>query len=120
MWGMIAFAFNFVPNIGSIIAAIPPTLLALVTAGPGSSVAVACCYVAINMVMGNIVEPRLMGKGMGLSTLVVFLSLVFWGWVLGPVGMLLSVILTMKFKILLDSNADTQWLGMLLGPDAPD
>ena len=120
MWGMIAFAFNFVPNIGSIIAAIPPTLLALVTAGPGSSLAVACCYVAINMVMGNIVEPRIMGKGLGLSTLVVFLSLVFWGWVLGPVGMLLSVILTMKLKILLDSNADTQWLGMLLGPDAPD
>lgn len=120
MWGMVAFAFNFVPNIGSIIAAIPPTLLALVTAGPGSSVAVACCYVVINMVMGNIVEPRVMGKGLGLSTLVVFLSLVFWGWVLGPVGMLLSVILTMKLKILLDSNADTRWLGILLGSDAPD
>jgi predicted PurR-regulated permease PerM len=116
MWGMLAFAFNFIPNIGSIIAAVPPVLLAMVQLGPGSSLAVAVCYLVINMVMGNVVEPRVMGKGLGLSTLVVFLSLLFWGWLLGPIGMFLSVVLTMKLKILLDSNEDTQWLALLLGP----
>ena len=117
MWGMIAFALNFVPNVGSIIAAVPPVLLAVVQLGPASGLTVAACYLAINMVMGNVIEPRYMGKGLGLSTLVVFLSLLFWGWVLGPVGMLLSVVLTMKLKILLDSNEDTRWLAVLLGPN---
>ena len=117
MWGMVAFAFNFVPNVGSIIAAVPPVLLAVVQLGPASGLAVAACYLAINMVMGNVIEPRYMGKGLGLSTLVVFLSLLFWGWVLGPIGMLLSVVLTMKLKIMLDSNEDTQWLAVLLGPN---
>ncbi len=117
MWGMLAFAFNFIPSIGSIIAAVPPILLAMVQIGPASGLVVAACYLGINIVMGNIIEPRFMGKGLGLSTLVVFLSLLFWGWVLGPVGMLLSVVLTMKLKIMLDSNEETQWLGILLGPN---
>lgn len=117
MWGMLAFAFNFIPNIGSIIAAVPPVLLAMVQIGPGSGLAVAACYLGINVAMGNVIEPRFMGKGLGLSTLVVFLSLLFWGWVLGPVGMLLSVVLTIKLKIMLDSNEETQWLGILLGPN---
>ncbi len=117
LWGVLAFGFNFVPNIGSIIAAIPAVLLALVQLGPLGATLAATCYLAINIVVGNFIEPRFMGKKLGLSTLVVFLSLIFWGWVLGPVGMLLSVILTMKVKIALDSNADTAWLGMLLGPN---
>jgi AI-2 transport protein TqsA len=117
MWGMLAFALNFIPNIGSIIAAVPAVLLAMVQLGPGSGLAVAVCYLVINMVMGNLVEPRFMGKGLGLSTLVVFVSLLFWGWIFGPVGMLLSVLLTMKLKIWLDSNEDTKWLALLLGPN---
>jgi len=117
MWGMLAFAFNFIPNIGSIIAAVPAVLLAMVQLGAGSGLAVAVCYLVINIVMGNLVEPRFMGKGLGLSTMVVFFSLLFWGWVFGPVGMLLSVLLTMKIKIMLDSSEETQWLGLLLGPN---
>jgi predicted PurR-regulated permease PerM len=117
MWGMLAFLFNFVPNIGSIIAAVPAVILALVQLGLGSAGLTAAGYLAINTIIGNFVEPRFMGKGLGLSTLVVFLSLVFWGWVLGPVGMLLSVPLTMTVKIALDGSDDTRWIAILLGSD---
>jgi AI-2 transport protein TqsA len=117
LWGLIAFLFNFVPNIGSIIAAVPALLLALVQLGPGSALAAAAGYLVVNIVMGNVVEPRFMGKGVGLSTLVVFLSLVFWGWVLGPVGMLLSVPLTMVVKLALEANPGTRWIAVLIGPD---
>ncbi len=117
LWGLVAFLFNFVPNIGSIIAAVPALLLALVQLGPGPALAAAAGYLVVNIVMGNVVEPRFMGKGVGLSTLVVFLSLVFWGWVLGPVGMLLSVPLTMIVKLALEANPDTHWIAVLIGPD---
>ena len=117
MWGMLAFALNFIPTIGSIIAAVPAVLIAMVQLVPGSGLAVAVCYLVINIVMGNVVAPRFMGKGLGLSTSIVFISLLFWGWIFGPVGMLLSVVLTMKLKIWLDSNEDTKWLALLLGPN---
>lgn len=117
LWGMLAFAFNFIPNIGSIIAAVPPVLLAIVQLGPGKALAVAICYLIINIVMGNMVEPRFMGKGLGLSPMIVFFSLLFWGWVFGPIGMLLSVVLTMKIKMLLESGEDTKHLALLLGPN---
>jgi len=119
LWGLVAFLFNFVPNIGSIIAAVPAILLALVQLGGGEALVAGLGYVIANVVMGNVVEPKFMGKGVGLSTLVVFLSLVFWGWVLGPVGMLLSVPLTMIIKLALESGEHTRWLAILLGPDVP-
>ncbi|MDX8409976.1 MAG: AI-2E family transporter [Mariprofundales bacterium] len=115
LWGVLAFLFNFVPNIGSIIAAIPAVLLALVQLGVSPALLVAGGYVAINLAIGNGVEPRFMGRGVGLSPLVVFLSLVFWGWVLGPVGMLLSVPLTMVVKLALESRPQSRWLATLLG-----
>lgn len=116
LWGVLAFMLNFVPNIGSIIAAVPAVLLTVVQLGISSAMLVAAVYVAVNVLVGSIIEPKYMGKGLGLSTLVVFVSLVFWGWVLGPVGMLLSVPLTITLKLALDSKPDTQWLGHLLGP----
>ena len=116
LWGVMAFLLNFVPNIGSIIAAVPAVLLALVQLGMGTALFVAAGYLVVNIVIGSVLEPRFMGRGLGLSTLVVFLSLVFWGWVLGPVGMLLSVPLTITVKLALDSSKDTRWLGILLGP----
>lgn len=115
LWGLIAFFFNFVPNIGSVIAALPPVLLALIQVDLKCALLMALGYGAINITIGNVIEPRVMGKGLGLSTLVVFLSLVFWGWVLGPVGMLLSVPLTMIVKIALENFEQTRWLAVLLG-----
>lgn len=119
--GFLAFLFNYVPNIGAFIAAVPAILLALIGLGPTPALLVAGGLIAIHTVIGNILEPRYMGKGLGLSTLVVFLSLVFWGWVLGPVGMLLSVPLTMTIKIALASHPQTAWLDTLLGeqPEEP-
>lgn len=115
LWGLVAFLFNFVPNIGSIIAAIPAVLLAVVQLGFGPALLAAGGYVVINITVGSILEPRFMGRGLGLSTLVVFISLVFWGWILGPVGMLLSVPLTMILKIVLESNPETRWVATLMG-----
>jgi predicted PurR-regulated permease PerM len=117
LWGVLAFALNYVPNIGSIIAAIPALMLAMVQFGIVKTLIAAGGYVVVNTVVGSGIEPRLMGRGLGLSTLVVFMSLLFWGWLLGPVGMLLSVPLTITAKIALDSREDTRWLAVLLGPD---
>jgi len=116
LWGTLAFLLNYIPNLGSIIAAVPAVLLALVQLGPGSAIAVAVVFVAINVTLGNFAEPYFMGRRMGLSTLVIFISLVFWGWVWGPVGMLLSVPLTMILKIMLENTEDLRWIAVLLGP----
>lgn len=115
LWGVLAFLFNFVPNIGSFLAAVPAVLLALVQLGVTQALLAAAGYLVVNVLIGTFAEPRFMGRGLDLSTLVVFVSLVFWGWVLGPVGMLLSVPLTIVVKIALDSNRDTRWMAVLLG-----
>jgi len=115
LWGVLAFLLNFIPNIGSIIAAAPAVLLALVQFDVATSLLVATGYIVINVVVGNVIEPRYLGKGLDLSTLIVFLSLVFWGWILGPVGMVLSVPLTISVKLALDESAETRWLGDFLG-----
>ena len=113
-WGLVAFVLNFIPNLGSIIAAVPTTLLAMVQIGVGRALLVALGYLVINMVIGNFIEPPLLGRRLGLSTLVVVVSLVFWGWVWGPVGMLLSVPLTMVLKILLENTEEFRWVAVLL------
>ncbi|WP_088329008.1 AI-2E family transporter [Lacimicrobium sp. SS2-24] len=118
LWAVLAFLLNYIPNIGSILAAVPPVLLAFVQLGPAMAGAVALFYIALNTLMGNIIEPRFMGRGLGLSTLVVFLSLIFWGWLLGTVGMLLSVPLTMIVKIALESTEGGRWFAVLLGDGA--
>jgi AI-2 transport protein TqsA len=115
LWGLLAFMLNYVPNIGSIIAAVPAVLFALVQLGVGGALATAVVFAVVNVVIGSVLEPRFMGRGLGLSTLVVFVSLVFWGWVLGPVGMFLSVPLTMTVKIALAENQETHWIAVFLG-----
>ncbi len=115
LWGLIAFLLNFVPTVGSFIAAIPAVLLASVQLGLGSAGLTLLGFVVVNFLMGSAIEPRWMGKGLNLSPLVVFVSLVFWGWILGPVGMLLSIPLTIIVKIALAANKDTQWISVMLG-----
>ena len=117
LWGLVAFLLNYVPNIGSIFAAVPGVLTALVQLGALKAGYAAAGYIGINLLVGSVIEPRFMGRGLGMSTLVVFLSLVFWGWVLGPVGMLLSVPLTMILRIALQGNEGTRWIAVLLGPE---
>lgn len=117
LWGVFAFLLNYIPNIGSIIAAVPAVMLAALQLGLAEAGFIGLGYVAINMIMGNMVEPRYLGKGLGLSTLVVFLSLIFWGWLLGTVGMLLSVPLTMILKIGFESSQGGRWLAVLLSDE---
>ncbi len=115
VWGLIAFLFNYIPSLGSIIAAIPAVIVTWITMGLGQALIVAFGYLAVNMVLGNFLEPHLLGRRFGISTLVVFLSLIFWGWLWGPVGMLLSIPLTMTLRIMLKHTEDLRWLALLLG-----
>jgi len=117
LWALLAFLFNYIPNIGSILAAIPAVILTFLQLGVGSASVVVALFIGVNMIMGNVVEPRFMGRSLGLSTLVVFLSLIFWGWLLGMVGMLLSVPLTMIVKIALESSEEGRWFAILLSSD---
>jgi AI-2 transport protein TqsA len=120
LWALVAFLFNFIPNVGSILAAIPACALALIQHGWTTAGILAAGYVAINMVVGNVIEPRVMGRRLGLSSVVVLLSLIFWNWVLGPVGMLLSVPLTMVVKIMMENSSDFRSVAILIGPAVPD
>jgi len=115
IWALIAFLLNFIPNIGSIIAAFPAILFALVQLGTAGAFWTMVIFVAVNMIIGNVVEPKVMGKGLGLSTYIVFVSLIFWGFVLGIVGMFLSVPLTMAIKIILEQDPKTKWIAIALG-----
>jgi AI-2 transport protein TqsA len=116
LWGIIALVLNFVPNIGSLMAAVPAVVFVLIQQGPTAAMCAAAGYLVVNGVLGNVVEPRVMGHGLGMSAFVILASLVFWGWVLGPVGMLLAVPLTMTAKIILESSDETRWLAALMGP----
>lgn len=115
LWGLIAFLLNYIPNIGSVIAAIPAVAFALIQLGYNGALWTAVIFIVINIVIGNIVEPKMMGKGMGLSTFVVFFALVFWGFILGPIGMFLSVPLTMIIKLMAARSPNTNWIAIILG-----
>ena len=117
LWGVLAFMLNFVPSIGSIIAAVPAVLLSIVQLGFSSAVLVAGIYLVVNIVIGSILEPKYMGKGLGLSTLVVFSSLIFWGWVWGIPGMLLSVPLTAAIRIGMEQLDSTRTVAALISSE---
>jgi len=115
LWALIAALMNYIPNIGSIIATIPTAIFALVQIGTGGALWTIIASMVVHNILGNFLEPRIMGRGLGLSTLVVFLSLLFWGFVLGLVGMFLSVPFTMTIKMILEQNEKTEWIALLLG-----
>ena len=117
LWGFIAFLLYYIPNIGSIIAAVPSALLALVQLGMGSALLVVAGYILLGFIIGNGIEPRLMGRKLGLSTLVVFLSLIFWSGLLGLIGAVLCIPLTMAMKFAFESNEKTRWIALLLGSE---
>ncbi len=114
-WGLSAFLLNYIPTIGSIIAGVPATILAGVQHGLGMAGFVAICYLAVNIILGSMIEPRWMGLRFRLSTLAVFLSVLFWGFVWGPLGMLLSVPLTRSLVIVIEHTTENHWLPVLLG-----
>jgi len=115
LWALIAALMNYIPNIGSIIAALPAVLFALIQLGIGGAIWTLASFMVVNNVLGNFIEPKIMGRGLGLSTLVVFLSLLFWGFIFGTVGMFLSVPFTMTIKIILEQNQKTKWIALILG-----
>jgi AI-2 transport protein TqsA len=114
LWGLLAFVLNYIPNVGSILAAIPAVSVALLQIGPGIALATAILFMGVNAMFGNLLEPMLVGRQLGISTLVVILSLVFWGWVWGPIGMFLAVPLTMAVKIGLENSEDFRWIAFLM------
>jgi AI-2 transport protein TqsA len=113
LFGLLAFFFSYIPQIGIIIAIIPAAILAFIEFGVGRAVLVAS-FLVVTFVLGNVVQPRIMGQKLGLSTLVVFLSLIFWGSVLGLIGMVLCVPLTMALKFTLERSENTRWIAALL------
>jgi AI-2 transport protein TqsA len=119
LWGFLAFLLHYVPNVGFIIAAIPAVILTLVQLGIGRAALSAAGYLAVSFILGNVVEPRLMGRRLGLSTLVVFLSLIFWGSLLGLIGVVLCIPFTMTLKFACENNESTRWIAVLLGPEVP-
>jgi AI-2 transport protein TqsA len=114
LWGFLAFLLHYIPNIGAIISAIPAALLAFVQYGIFSALLVVAGNVLVGFIIGNVIEPRLMGRKFGLSTLVVFLSLIFWGSLLGFIGAILSIPLTMTLKFAFENNESTRWIAVLL------
>jgi AI-2 transport protein TqsA len=116
---LVTFALHYVPNIGAVLAAVPPMAIAFAQFDLATSLSVMAGYVVIGMVLGNLVEPALLGRQLRMSAFVVFLSLVVWGWLWGPIGMLLSVPLTMACKIGLAASTDGRWLAELLDSAPP-
>ncbi|MDR2763329.1 MAG: AI-2E family transporter [Planctomycetaceae bacterium] len=120
LWGILMFFLNYIPNIGQIVASAPPILLALFDHGMTTAIVVTVWLIVVNTAFGYGVEPRYLEKGLGISSLVVLLSLIFWGWLLGPIGMFLSAPLTMVLKIVLQNDPKTKWIAVLLSNHASE
>ena len=115
VWGVLSFVTNFIPNIGFVIGLVPPAILGLLQGGPGLMIAVIVTYAVINFVIQSVIQPKFVGDALGLSTTLTFLSLVFWAFVLGPLGAILALPMTLLVKALVvDADPGSRWLGPLL------
>ncbi|MFF5078074.1 AI-2E family transporter [Actinoplanes sp. NPDC000266] len=120
LWGLLSFITNYIPNIGFVIGLVPPALLGLLEGGPGLMVAVIVMYCAVNFVIQSVIQPKIVGDAVGLSATVSFLSLIFWAWVLGGLGALLAIPLTLLAKgLLIDIDPSTRWVNALLSNAVP-
>jgi AI-2 transport protein TqsA len=123
LWGLLSFITNYIPNIGFVIGLVPPALLGLLQGGPELMLWVIALYCVVNFVIQSVIQPKIVGDAVGLSATASFLSLIFWGWVLGALGALLAIPLTLLAKgLLIDVDPSTRWLNGLLagGPPARD
>ncbi len=114
LWAVLTFFLNFIPVAGSIIAAVPPIIMTFIDQNAMTALWIALWYLVVNTIIGNILEPRIMGKGLGLSALIIFLSMTFWGWVFGPTGMILSAPLTMIVQFIFAQYTETEWMALML------
>jgi predicted PurR-regulated permease PerM len=115
LWGLLAFITNYIPNIGFIIGVIPPALLGLLQGGVEKMIWVIVVYCAINFVIQSVIQPKVVGNAVGLSATMSFLSLIFWAWVLGPLGALLAIPLSLLAKgLLVDIDPSTRWINPLV------
>jgi AI-2 transport protein TqsA len=121
VWAVLAFVTNFIPNIGFVIGVIPPALIALLEGGPGLMIAVIVTYSVINFLIQSVIQPRIVGDTVGLTPLFTFMSLVFWTWVIGPLGALLAVPLTLLARaLLIETNPRLAWaLPLIAGKAKP-
>jgi predicted PurR-regulated permease PerM len=115
LWGLVSFITNYIPNVGFIVGLVPPALLGLLEGGPRLMLVVIVVYSGINFVIQSIIQPKFVGDSVGLSTTLTFLSLVFWSWIMGPLGALLAIPLTLLTKeLLVDIDPSTRWLSFLI------
>jgi predicted PurR-regulated permease PerM len=120
LWGLLAFITNYIPNVGFVIGLVPPALLALLGGGVGDMVTVIAVYCLFNLVLQSIIQPRFVGESVGLATTLTFVSLIFWGWVLGPLGAILAVPMTLLAKALLvDIDPAAGWAIPFIGSGPP-
>ena len=121
IWGFLAFVLNFIPNFGSIISGILTTFFALVQfwPKPGPVIWVGFLMLAVNMILGNFVEPKVQGRNLGLSPFIIIISLSVWGWLWGFLGMILAVPMMVILKIVCENISFLQPLSIFMGSKPP-
>ena len=118
LWALLAFITNYVPNIGFIIGLIPPALLGLVVGGPSKMIEVIVLYCVLNLIIQSVIQPKVVGDAVGLTTTMSFLSLIVWAYLLGPLGAILAIPASLLFKaVLLDVDPDARWLQLFFGDE---
>jgi predicted PurR-regulated permease PerM len=120
MWGILTFFFSFVPYIGLVLAVTPAVVLALAEFGVTRAVLVIAGVIVINILAENVLSPMMMGRGLSISPTIVFLSFIFWAWLLGGPGAFLALPITLFVAVMFDTFPETRWLASLIGVNGSD